>query len=536
MRNSSNDSIIKNKVDRVKDLSQKENLNTISIQNKEQSQAIISLQNQVSAQTSVVRHDEKEPPASISAEQALLAALLYNNSTLEKVNEFLHPLHFSYKLYGDIYGAIASMVDTGNLASPITIAQYFGSNEEISNFGGSEKFFADLVANNSSIINVYDYGRIIYDMYVRRCLINIGENIVNRANDIAIDNEPMTQLETAEKEIYDLAESRLKGKQDNVSFSEILTQVNKYAVMAKNSDCNVVGLTSGMPSLDNALGGLHNSDLIILAARPSMGKTSLAMRIAFNCAKTHLKREQNNTGGPVAIFSLEMSAEQLVARLLGQEAKVAPDCIRNGKLTNDDLSRFAEINTQLSGLPLFIDDSPALTISALRSRARRLKRRFNIRMIIVDYLQLLHGDNIRNAMESRVNEISYITRSLKALAKELDLPIIALSQLSRAVEQREDKRPQLSDLRESGSIEQDADVVMFIYRASYYMARSEPKENTPEHQKWLEDMESNRNIAEILIAKQRHGPIGKVKLGYHSKYTIFTSLHEGNDTTNMLVE
>ena len=488
------------------------------------------------ALATVLRHDEKSPPANIGAEQALLAALLYNNGALEKVGDFLRPLHFSYKLYGDIYGAIMNMVDAGNLASPITVAQYFGSSEEMDSFGGSEKFFADLVANNSSIINVYDYGRIIYDMYVRRCLIDIGENIVNRANDITIDNEPKAQLETAEKEIYDLAENRLKGKEDNASFSEILTQVNKYALMAKNSDCNVVGLTTGMPSLDNALGGLHNSDLIVLAARPSMGKTSLAMRIAFNCAKTYLKHEKNTTGGPVAIFSLEMSAEQLVSRVLGQEARVAPDCIRNGKLTNDDLNRFAEINRQLSGLPLFIDDSPALSIGALRSRARRLKRRFNIRMIVVDYLQLLHGDNIRNAMESRVNEISYITRCLKALAKELDLPIIAISQLSRAVEQREDKRPQLADLRESGSIEQDADVVMFIYRASYYMARSEPKENTHEHQKWLEDMENNRNIAEILIAKQRHGPIGKVKLGYHSKYTIFSSLHEGGDATNMLVE
>ena len=484
------------------------------------------------------RESHLEPPANIQAEYSLLAALLYNNRAYEKIGDFLLPFHFSNELNGELYHVITTLIDTGQLASPITVAQYVKNNEKFKQLGGADKFLTELISNNNYIINIYDFGRIIFDMYIRRCLINIGENMVNRANEITLQNDATQQLETAEQEIYDLLQDKLYKKNEMANFSDVLSQVNHDAIVAKNNDCSIVGLTTGMPSIDHALGGLHKSDLVIVAARPSMGKTSFAMRVAFNCARNHLKKDTTDTNAsnsaPVGVFSLEMSSEQLVARILGQEAKIAPDKIRNGKLTNDDVSKFAEISHNLKDLSLLIDDSPALTISSLRTRARRMKRKFNIGMLVIDYLQLLQGDSSKGSMENRVNEISYITRNLKALAKELNIPVVALSQLSRAVEQRDDKRPKLSDLRESGSIEQDADVVMFIYRESYYMIRSEPKEGTAEHQAWLEQMEKCRNLAEIIIAKQRHGPIGKITLSYNSEFTIFSSLSNSRNNNMML--
>jgi len=471
---------------------------------------------QLSVITSSSEELLKVPPHNYEAEQALLGALLHNNLSSEKVTEFLRPQHFADPIHGKIYEAIITLIERGQVADPITLSKYFEQEESLKAAGGAQ-YLVKLVTSVVSIINVKDYGLLIYDLYLRRQLIDVGETIVNQAHEHTLEVNATHQIEVAEQRLFDLATT---GQQDRgfQAFQDTLITAIKTAEVAYKRDSQVVGCTTGFRDLDKWLGGLHPSDLIILAGRPSMGKTALATNIAFNAAWTALSRKEE---GKTAFFSLEMSAEQLATRLLAQESGISSDKIRRGELHQDDFPKFVEVSRRISKIPFYIDDTPALTISALRTRARRLKRQKGLDLIVIDYLQLLQGTD-KN--DNRVQEVSDITRGLKALAKELNVPVIALSQLSRAVEQRDDKRPQLADLRESGSIEQDADVVMFIYREEYYEARKEPPEDSDKHAAWQDRMSKIYNQAEVIIAKQRHGPIGTIRLFFDGKLTKFGNL------------
>lgn len=460
---------------------------------------------------------DRLPPHSFEAEQALLGALLHNNFAFERVSDFLRPEHFADAVHGRIFAAIMHLINRGHVADPITLKDYFDKDQELADVGGGQ-YLAQLAGSYISIINTEDYGRKIYDFYLRRQLINIGEDVVNEAHTYELDDSAFHQLERAEKKLFDLATT---GQQDKglQPFHSALNEAIRLADAAFKRDSHVVGITTGLRDLDQRLGGLHSSDLIILAGRPSMGKTALGTNIAFNAALSCMKRKE---GGSVAFFSLEMSSEQLANRLLGQESGISSDVIRRGAIAKSDFPKFMEVSQRLNSLPLFIDDTPALSVPSLRTRARRLKRQEGLSLIVIDYLQLLSSPGNRQG-ENRVLELSEMTRGLKALAKELEIPVIALSQLSRAVEQRDDKRPQLADLRESGSIEQDADVVMFVYREEYYLSRKEPTQ--PEkHAEWQAQMERVRSIADVIIAKQRHGPIDTVKLHFEGKLTKFSDL------------
>ncbi len=460
---------------------------------------------------------ERIPPHNYEAEQALLGALLHNNQSYEKVSEFLLPDHFANAANGRIYGVISKLLERGQIVDPITLKGTFEQDDSLQEIGGTQ-YLAHLAASVVSIISVQHYGELIYDLHLRRQLINLGEDVVNNAFAPDIEHGAQQQIETAEQRLYDLA---TVGQADKgfIPFSKALTESIQIAELAFKREEKIVGVTTGLKDLDSLLGGLHPSDLIILAGRPSMGKTALATNIAFNAAEAGL--EQKVYGGIVAFFSLEMSSEQLATRLLAQESGVASDRIRRGDIPQADFQKFFEVSRRLANLPLYIDDTPGLTISALRTRSRRLKRKHGLSMIVVDYLQLLQGSPGARNSDNRVQEISEITRGLKTLAKELHVPVIALSQLSRAVEQREDKRPQLADLRESGSIEQDADVVMFVYREEYYESRREPAPNTDKHEEWSAQMKQIYNMAEAIVAKQRHGPINTVKLFFDGALTKF---------------
>lgn len=460
---------------------------------------------------------QKTLPHNGEAEQALLAALLYDNGAYEKVSEFLKPDHFAEAANGHIYKAISKLIERGHVADPITLKNFFDQDALLDKIGGTQ-YLAHLAASFVSLINVEHYGRIIRDMAVRRHLIHLAHDIASKAYDGDLDITAIDQIESAEKKLYELSSSG-QSERDFQSFSTALTQSIQAAKIAKKSDSSIVGVTSGLKDLDTWLGGLHPSDLIIVAGRPSMGKTALATNIAFNAARAHTN---SKNGAVVAFFSLEMSAEQLATRILAQESGVSSDKIRRGDFREDDFPKFVDVSQTLANLPLYIDDTPALTISALRTRARRLKRKFDLGLIVIDYLQLVQAGSDKRS-DNRVQEISEITRMLKAIAKELNVPVIALSQLSRAVEQRDDKRPQLADLRESGSIEQDADVVMFVYREEYYEARKEPPEGTEKHREWQETMSRVYNLGEVIIAKQRHGPIGTIKLFYNGPLTKFSN-------------
>lgn len=458
----------------------------------------------------------------LEAEQALLGALLLNNGTLEQVGDFLQADHFADRIHAKIFEAVLRLTDRGQIADPITLRAYFENDDFLHPVGGA-KYLLELANSVISIINVGDYGRLIHDLFIRRQLVTIGEEVVidARAHDINVN--ATQQIEEAEKKLFDLA---TKGNSQGgfKTFRVALTEAIQTAESAFKRDGHIVGVTTGFTDLDKWLGGLHPSDLLILAGRPSMGKTALATNMAFNAAIACM--EQNSSGAPVAFFSLEMSSEQLASRLLSSESGVSSDKIRRGDIRTEDFTSFTEVSRRLNNIPLFIDDTPAITVSALRNRARRLKRQEGLGLIVIDYLQLLEPGGSNRKGENRVQEISEITRSLKALAKELSVPVLALSQLSRAVEQREDKRPQLSDLRESGSIEQDADVVMFIYREEYYESRREPTPGTEKHQEWQRTMESVHNKAEVIIAKQRHGPVGTIKLFFDGTRTRFGNLSE----------
>lgn len=460
-------------------------------------------------------------PQNLDAEQALLANLLHDNIAYEHIGDFLRHEHFADIINSKIFQGITRLIDRGQVADPITLRDYFEKDNELKAIGGAE-YLAELAASSLSISNTKDYGRIIYDLYLKRQLIHLGHEITTNAQSAELDSSAINQIETAEQYLYDLS---TKGDFERgvIQFRDALNQALESASKAYKRDSKVVGITTGFRDVDESLGGLHPSDLIIIAGRPAMGKTALATNIAFNAAKATLRGK--NEGAPVAFFSLEMSAEQLAQRILSSESGVTSDKIRRGDLRDNDFMKFAEVSRELASLPLFIDDTPALTISAMRTRCRRLKRKEGLGLIVVDYLQLIQGSG-RNKNDGRVNELSEITRQLKALAKELDVPVIALSQLSRAVESRDDKRPQLADLRESGSIEQDADIVSFVYRQAYYDQRNEPDPDSPDHAVWAEKLQKVYHQADLIIAKQRHGPVGTIKLYFDSHLTRFGDLEK----------
>ncbi len=471
----------------------------------------------------------RTPPHNTEAEQALLGALLVNNVVFEKTSELLQPEHFYDPVHGRIYGAVATLINRGQIADPKTMRGLFDNDPALAALGGAN-YLVDLAANVVTIFNVQDYARLIHDLYLRRQLITLGTDVVNEAFQHDLDKPASTQIESTEAKLFELART---GETDRgfVKLEKALKISIQQAEEAHKRDSHITGVTTGLRDMDRKMGGLQRSDLIILAGRPSMGKTALATNIAFNAAHAFYKTE-GREGSGVAFFSLEMSAEQLATRLLGDFSSVPSDKIRRGEIKTEDFTKFVEASQTLSRVPLYIDDTPALSVSGLRTRARRLKRMVpNLGVIVIDYLQLLHGSSSKGA-ENRVQEVSEITRGLKALAKELDVPVVALSQLSRAVEMREDKKPMLSDLRESGSIEQDADVVMFVYREEYYHARSEPTRRDNEddskyndrHARWMARGEEVRNIAEVVIAKQRHGPIGTVPLHFDGQFTRFSNL------------
>lgn len=458
-------------------------------------------------------------PHNMEAEQALLGALLLQNERLEDVGDFLRGEHFATAVHGRIFEAIRKCIDRGQVADPITLKDGFQEDEDLKHVGGVA-YLADLAHSVFSFVNLADYGNIVYDAYIRRQLIGVGHDLVVDSRRTTDDATAMQHLEVAEKKLFDLA-TLGQTNQRSVSFADALTKAIEVAQQAHTRNSHVVGVTTGLTDMDRMLGGLHPSDLLILAGRPSMGKTALATNMAFNAAQAFYRTKTD--GAPVAFFSLEMSSEQLAMRILASESKTPSDRIRRGAIQASDFPRFAEVVRDIGSIPMIIDDTPGLTIAALRNRSRRLKRQHNIGLIVIDYLQLIELGG-RSGGDNRVQEVSEITRALKGIARELHVPVVALSQLSRAVEQRDDKRPQLSDLRESGSIEQDADVVMFVYREEYYEARKEPPPDTDKHREWQTRMAQIYNQAEVIIAKQRHGPIGTVKLFFDSPITTFGNL------------
>lgn len=472
--------------------------------------------------------DYRVQPHNTEVEQALLGALLVNNRALEKVSEYLKPEHFYTAVHGKIYEAIVKFVERGQDASPVTLRQYFDQEQELSQVGGGQ-YLSDLAAHVVSVINVEDYGRTIYEMHLKRALISLGEDVVNDAYAHDIDSSASQQIEQAEKRLFDLATAG-DYKSGPITFAESLVKVIQQAEQAYQREGSITGVTTGLIDLDRKMGGLQNSDLIIVAARPAMGKSALAVNIALNAARAHM-HSGGKEGAPALIFNMEMSAEQVSARILADLTSVSSDKIRRGELKDTDFIKFVEATNEVSRVPLFIDDTPGLTVSAIRTRARRLKRQHGLGLIIIDYLQLITGSG-RGGSENRVQEVSEITRGLKILAKELNVPVVALSQLSRAVENRDNKRPMLADLRESGSIEQDADIVMFIYRDEYYLEKDQPAQRPEEssekfaqrHDEWMKRLEGAHNVAEVIIAKQRHGPIGTIKLFFEGEFTRFSNL------------
>ena len=443
-------------------------------------------------------------PHNAEVEQALLGALLVNNRALEKVSEFLKPAHFYSPVHGRIYDAIVKFVEKGQDASPITLKSYFEKDDDLAHVGGG-RYLADLAANVISVVNVYDYGRTVYELHLRRALIDLGETVVNDAYDNNIDSEAAEQIERTEQRLFELATAG-DYKSGFVPFSASLTNAIKHAELAYQREGKITGVTTGLIDLDRLLGGLQNSDLVILAGRPAMGKSALATNMALAAARAQVEKG-GREGAVVGFFSLEMSAEQLATRILADLSAVPSNKIQRGEVRDTDFNRFVEASETLSRVPLYIDDTPGQTISAIRTRARRLQRQFGLGMVVLDYLQLVQGSG-RGSEANRVQEISEITRGLKVLAKELNVPVLALSQLSRQVEARENKRPQLSDLRESGSIEQDADVVMFVYRDEYYLANQEPvransgseEKFNEEYANWQRRLEESHNLAECIVS------------------------------------
>ncbi|MDJ0894872.1 MAG: replicative DNA helicase [Alphaproteobacteria bacterium] len=472
----------------------------------------------------------RTPPHNFEAEQGLLGSILHNNRAYERVSEFLRPEHFAHPVHGRIYAACATLIERGQVADPVTLRNTFADEDALAEVGGSA-YLDSLVESLVTTLNAAEYGKLIYDMHLRRELIALGEDVVNDAFDFGVENAAAQQIEIAEQKLYDLATTgAIEG--GFKTFETALVEAIRIAEAAYRRDSHIAGITTGFRDIDTRLGGLHPSDLLIIAGRPAMGKTSLATNIAFNAANAYSSQD-DSSGAVVGFFSLEMSAEQLATRLLAEQAQISSDKIRRGELSQEGFDAVIQASGALARIPLFIDDTPALSVSALRTRARRLKRQHGLGLIVVDYLQLLQASP-GGRTENRVQELSEITRGLKTLAKELNVPVIALSQLSRAVEQREDKRPLLSDLRESGSIEQDADVVMFIFREQYYVEKQEPVKGIDEkddkfmerQENWHKKMMEVQDKAEVIVAKQRHGPTGAITLHFRGEFTKFSDYAE----------
>lgn len=471
---------------------------------------------------------ERTPPVNYEAEQALLAAILANNQAYERVADFLRADHFADAVHGRIFAACAKLIDRGQIANAVTLKNVFERDNALQDVGGSQ-YLTDLQNAHVTAINAEHYGRAIHDLHLRRQLITLGEDIVNEAFDYNLDSRATDQIEATEQKLFQLAETG-QSEGDFKPFASALTQAVTQAEAAHRREGQIAGVTTGLEDLDQLLGGLHNTDLIVLAGRPGMGKTALATNVAFNAARRRVDRGEDE-GAVVGFFSLEMAAEQLATRILSEQSGIDSESIRRGKISAQDFESVVQASHELSALPFYIDDTPAISVGQVRQRARRLKRQHNLGMIVVDYLQLMQPTAGSNP-ESRVQEISEITRGLKVIAKELEVPVLALSQLSRAVEQREDKRPQLADLRESGTIEQDADVVMFVYREEYYLSKQEPAQRADESDeklqeridKWKQKMERAYGVAEAIVAKQRHGPTGQIKLAFDGATTRFGNL------------
>ena len=470
----------------------------------------------------------RKMPHNLPAEQNLLGALLLDNDVMEKIDDRLRAEHFYDPLHGRIFATMMRLIDRGQLANPVTLKSFFSSTDDGGD-GAIEDYLGELADGVISIAQSSDYAVTIYEAHLRRELIRIGDDVIQDASHPDVDLPATTQIETAEAKLFQLAETGEAGAGLR-GFDSVTAAAINQAAIARKSDGGLSGYSTGLTDLNNLMGGMHRSDLIILAGRPAMGKSALATTMAFHTATTTRTGE---TAAPVAFFSLEMSAEQLGTRILSERAQIDSNAIRQGDLNAEEFDRLVEVSNQLSVSPFFIDDTPSLSVSQVASRARRMKRTTGLGLIVVDYLQLL-APQLGVKSENRVQEISNISRSLKAIAKELDVPVLALSQLSRAVEQREDKRPNLSDLRESGSIEQDADVVLFIYREEYYLSKKEPERDARETEEqfnakndaFIARLQAAENKAEVIIAKQRHGPVGSVNIHFEKRFTHFTDLKD----------
>jgi replicative DNA helicase len=461
---------------------------------------------------SIVKDKFKELPNNIEAEQAVIGSILVSNEIFDEINIIVKSEHFYDPMHQKIYGAIENLIYKGLLANPITLKNYFKDEKDELNV---PEYLVKITKFSTSSRQAIEYSKIIYDMFVRRELIKISELTIDNAQLNDLNTSGQTIIENSEKELYKLAE---KGSFNSsfIKFDEALKETINMASAAYKNEDGIVGVPTGLKDLDDRLGGLHKSDLIIIAGRPGMGKTALATNIAFNAAQKLLESGKKSS---IAFFSLEMSSEQLSTRILAEQSRIKSNDIRTGRISDEQFDKFIETSKNIAELPLFIDETPAITIAAMSNRARRIKRLEGLDMIIVDYIQLMRGTS--NYKDGRVQEVSEITQGLKAIAKELAIPVIALSQLSRQVEQRDNKKPQLSDLRESGSIEQDADVVMFVFRESYYLENKEPQPATVEHAEWQAKMNEISNSAELIIGKQRHGPTGNVFLEFEAMFTKF---------------
>ena len=466
----------------------------------------------MSSNLSLIKNNFKELPNNIEAEQAVIGSILVTNEIFDEINTIIGSPNLYDPMHQKIFSAIENLIYKGMLANPITLKNYFEDEKDDLNI---PEYLVKITKFSTTSRQAIEYSKIIYDMFVRRELIKISEQTIDNAktNDLNVNGQNI--IENSERLLFDLAE-RGSFSTSMVKFDEAMRQTIEMASAAYKNDEGIVGVPTGLRDLDDRLGGLHQSDLIIIAGRPSMGKTALATNIAFNAAQ---KIQEKGKKTSVAFFSLEMSSEQLSTRILAEQSKIKSNDIRRGRISDEQFDKFIETSKNISELPLYIDETPAISIAALSNRARRIKRLFGLDMILVDYIQLMRGSI--NNKDGRVQEISEITQGLKAIAKELSVPVVALSQLSRAVEQRDDKKPQLADLRESGSIEQDADVVMFVYREAYYLERKEPRPATVEHAEWQAKMNEVSNLAEIIIGKQRHGPTGNVMLEFEAMYTKF---------------
>jgi len=463
----------------------------------------------------LVKNNFEELPNNIEAEQSVIGTILVSNEIFDEINTIISSKNFYDPMHQKIFAAIENLIYKGMLANPITLKNYFENEKDDLNV---PDYLVKVTKFSTSSRQAIEYSRIIYDMFVRRELIKISEGTIDSAKLKDLNISGKNIIENSEKLLFDLAE---KGSFNSslVKFDEALKFTIEMATNAYKNEEGIVGVPTGLTDIDDRLGGLHKSDLIIIAGRPSMGKTALATNIAFNAAS---KLQESGKKSTVAFFSLEMSSEQLSTRILAEQSRIKSNDIRRGKISDEQFDKFIETSKNISELPLYIDETPAISIAAVSNRARRIKRLFGLEMIVVDYIQLMRGP-VNNA-NNRVQEISEITQGLKAIAKELSVPVLALSQLSRAVEQRDDHKPLLSDLRESGSIEQDADVVMFVYRAAYYLERKEPQAATVEHAEWQAKMSEIAHLAQIIIAKQRHGPTGNVDLEFEAMFTKFKDI------------